>query len=270
MAQSFSSKLKEHLGQYRGDVLNVTEFGIRNGRAYEHILSNERRELNILPSIRDSFWVWFAQHLDESSLHRDFRHLNSSQAMAFNLFYPAIAGLDSGALLKVLGIEGVIDEFCFEKVLDAGEGTNFDCFIRLKTGSRCFFEVKLTEQEFGCCTDNPRRMAKLRDIYRARLSSLVPERCLEPSFFFRHYQLLRNISYLHENPADRLFLIFPRANEKLSGTADWLKQHVVETVRPRIQVRFVEDLIAACMANSSLAVWREFETKYCGRSQPTT
>jgi hypothetical protein len=265
MARAFASRLRQHLGSYKRRVLGIEEAGFwaKREKPYQHILPAEHQHLNILPSLRESFWSWHSTEGSKIKLHKDFKHLNSSQALAFNLFFPAMSDLDDGVLLKTLGIEGAVEEFCFEKVLDGTEGTNVDFFIRLRSGARCFFEVKLTEQKFGSCADDERHQWKLNNIYIPRLKGLVKPECLDARFVFKHYQLLRNISYLNENPADRLFLLFPRANEMLAGTSDWLNQHVVDEVRPRIRGIHIEDVVEGCQRRSPAPNWEEFEAKYC-------
>src|SRR4051794_28177256 len=91
--QPYASALREHLVRYKTDVLRQTESGKwRNGREYDHILLPENRGLNILTGIREEFWKYFedqeATARKPAKLHRDFAHLNSSQALAFNLFFP--------------------------------------------------------------------------------------------------------------------------------------------------------------------------------------
>jgi hypothetical protein len=98
----FNERVRKHAADYKRTVLGVTEDGLWKGKPYPHILPYKLDRLNILPSIRDQFWTQFPDM--EIQLHRDFHHLNSSQAVAFNLFYPAMVGLDAGTLLTQMGI----------------------------------------------------------------------------------------------------------------------------------------------------------------------
>src|SRR5688572_18033974 len=113
---TFGQSVQAHLSGYKRTVLGLAENGNWRGKSYAHILSYDLNELNILPSIRERFWSDLPGM--KIKLHRDFHHLNSSQAVAFNLFYPAMVGLDAGMLLTRVGIHGAREEFCFEKVLD--------------------------------------------------------------------------------------------------------------------------------------------------------
>jgi hypothetical protein len=262
---TFNQRARTQLVEYKRNVLGVAEDGLWKGKPYPHILPDKLNRLNILPSIRDQFGTQFP--LREVQLHRYFHHLNSSQALTFNLFYPAMSLLDSDILLNRLGIDGDREEFCFEKVFDKQpdepekEGTNFDCYIKLRSGAKVFFEIKYSEQGFGGCLDDDRHRRKLEQIYRKRLFTCVGGDCLEPAFFFKHYQLLRNISYLR-NPEDRLFLIFPKANEKLACVDGWLDKHLTPETRKQVEIVYLEELVDWLAKESKHQVWKEFGEKY--------
>ena len=83
----YIARLQEHLTTYKSSVLLVQESGFwgKPPRAYPHILPAERRELNIVTSIREAFWR--AQHQRGWKRHKYFHHLSSSQALAFNLLF---------------------------------------------------------------------------------------------------------------------------------------------------------------------------------------
>jgi hypothetical protein len=154
----------------------VEENGIwvRNQRAYPHILPAHLKRLNIHEPIRAEFW---RHHRDNPvKLHRDFHHLTSSQALAFNLFFPFF-GLETGnpnLLLTALEIEpGEVTRWSFEHVPDPEEGTSFDFFVELTSGHRVVVEVKLSESGFGRCVADDAHREKLRQVYRPRLKTKV-------------------------------------------------------------------------------------------------
>ncbi len=218
----YRAALRDHLAKYKRDHLGVRKDGLwrRKKQPYPHILPELEQDKNILETIHDDFWDWFRR----PKLHRDFHHLNSSQAMGFNLFFPFLgAGPEPAAvLLKALGVTAEsISSWEFERVPDAEEGTNFDLWLQLESGSQLFFELKLTESEFGTAKPNDRRRKKYDAVYRPRLEGRVASRWLETEEeFFKRYQLLRNLWHLHADRNDRLFLVFPRANRKLAEKAD--------------------------------------------------
>jgi len=240
----YGSRLKAHLARYKTRNLGVADDGVwkRNRKRYPHILPESRQALNILAPIRDDFWGEFPEM--GAKLHRDFHHLNSSQAMCFNLFYPFVrdTGL-SGELLSSLGLApGRIETWAFEYEPDPVERTNFDFYLKITDGTQIFFELKLSEAKFGAAKDDARHREKLARIYRPALEGLVGSSALEPEFFFAHYQLLRNISYLAAEPS-QLCLVFPAANERLKPAVDRVRALMSDDHRDRVHTIFLEDLV---------------------------
>ena len=148
-----------------------------------------------MTSIREAFWR--AQRRRGWKLHKYFHHLSSSQALAFNLLFLLYPEVPSRmvATRRILGLpEDVTCRLDFEAVLDAAEGTNIDALICTADGTRTIVEIKLTERAFGAAPADERHLAKLVDIYGPRLAGRVASSCLEPSAFFRDYQLYRNLA----------------------------------------------------------------------------
>ena len=242
--RKYSATLQKHLGQYAATRLGVTEHGVFKGGRYPHILPSRLRYLNLLESSRAEIQTYLAKH-PEIKLHQYFHHLNSSQAFAFNLFYPYFAA-DSAVgrvLAKALGVNADVGDWKFEFVPDSAEGTNVDVFWFAGDGVRVFCEVKLSESEFGQAKDDPRHQKKLETIYTPRLNGLVSEKLLAPKTFFKHYQLLRNISLLSDNPRDRLIFLMPGENESLKAPLQRVLENALSQTRRRIHVSYVEDCI---------------------------
>ena len=127
---SFQSQLKDHLGDYKISNLGILEDGFWRSKPYRHILPEELYKLNILETIRDEFWDYFETR-QGPNLHKDFHHLNSSQAMCFNLFFPLFndKSFQNVFLSEILGCDdtGIVKQD-FEVVIEEEEGTNFDFF----------------------------------------------------------------------------------------------------------------------------------------------
>jgi hypothetical protein len=87
--------------------------------------------------------------------HRYFHHLNSSQAFAFNLFFPYFSGEPevASALLRALGQEATLAGWEPEAVPAPDEETNIEVFWTTADGVRTFCEVKLSEADFGKAAD---------------------------------------------------------------------------------------------------------------------
>jgi hypothetical protein len=106
---SYADALKAHLATYKRERLGVLEDGLwlKNQRPYSHILPEGLRRLNVLETIRREFWQFHESRETVIRLHSDFHHLNSSQAFAFNVFFPffGLPGVAPALLLRALGIE---------------------------------------------------------------------------------------------------------------------------------------------------------------------
>lgn len=253
--ETYAARLKAHLAHYKRERLGVNADGVavRWKRSYPHILPEPLRRLAILETIRAEFWQYgeereLGRPEARIRLHRDFHHLNSSQALAFNLFFPFFRGGDEAAkvLLAALRLPThAIAAWCFEHVADHNEGTAFDFFLRSADGPRVYFEVKLSESAFGACKANEARRRKLEEIYRPRLVGKVDRELLTEGGFFANYQLLRNLSYVDPEREDRLVLLIPRANEALRRETDSVLERVLSPARAYVQRVWLEDLFDA-------------------------
>jgi hypothetical protein len=268
----YDTWLKQHLAAYKTNRLGVSEHGLwrRNGQPYPHILPEALYKLNIVETYRHQFWRYASEH-HTLKRHRDFHHLNSSQAMCFNLFYPFFADMQEHVLVDTLDFpHEPITEYAFERVLDPSEGTNFDFYLRFRSGRQVFFELKLSESGFGTARADARHHDKFATIYRSRLAGNVAPAYLEAKLFFRHYQLLRNISYLHVDTDDRLVFIFPLRNRNLVKEYDALLANVAASVASKIRVVHLETFVdfvlqKACFHNAMFRThYRLFQEKYIG------
>ena len=122
---TFHHHLTEHLARYKNDALQIPEKGLWKGEVERsHILPQALREHNVVPSIRASFWRYADEKGLRHQLHRDFHHLTSSQAFAFNLFFPVVTHqYATNVVLSLVGLAAQSVEWEFEAVVDPREGT---------------------------------------------------------------------------------------------------------------------------------------------------
>lgn len=275
---NYQERLRAHLVKYKFRVLGVLASaawkGPRTGAVAEHphILPPEHLRLNVLAPFRERFWAEFDRG-EQRPLHRDFAHLNSSQAMCFNLFYPLVADRAwAGAFVQgVLGIKDPPRAMAFEYVDDPEETTHFDFFMRLDSGSnggaRIYFETRLAELGFGTIDLLPRERTALLQRYAPRLSGLVDAKWLEPDAFFRRYQLLRNLACLAE-PRSLLYLVVPRANESLAQALRILPEVTAGALEQRVRILYLEDALDRMKPllrgrdETLKSHYREFRDKY--------
>jgi hypothetical protein len=78
-----------HLSNYKNDTLGIFEDGTYKGKGYSHILPINMIKENLIRSkYRNELEKTFVEM--EKNIHIYFNHLNSSQALALNLFVPLI------------------------------------------------------------------------------------------------------------------------------------------------------------------------------------
>jgi len=238
--------LKAHLADYKRGHLGIEADGAwaRNGRQYPHILPSESYEKNLLDPIRAELLVFLGRH-PEIKRHTDFHHLNSSQAFAFNLFFPyAEEGEPSGrTMTDAFDLPDRMARVEFEVVLDERERTNVDAVLTSQSGVRTFCEVKLSESEFGSAKADARHRKKLENIYAPHLQGIVEPSLLEEANFFRDYQILRNLWLLHGDGTARLAFLLPAANEPLVAQLERVLTGVTSAYRARVHVVLAEHLL---------------------------
>jgi len=269
---NFRDLMCEHLAQYKVEVLQVQEDGIFHYRGRDirksHILPLDLRDMNILERYRAQFW---SSDSAKIKLHQFFHHLNSSQALCINLFYPLIAENDLGFFLKFLGMASeVASRAIFEKESEievAARRTSFDFCVQLAAAQKIFVEVKYTEDGFARAKSDDEHRRKFREIYLPLVENsefLAPE-CQEETVFLRHYQVLRNL--VHISHTDHVVLLFPSANTVVAEEAAYAKeQFLTDAGRERFSLVFLDEFVSFledhCVGGPLDGYYQTFRTKY--------
>ncbi len=266
----------KHLSQYKRDVLGVQEDGIFPYRGQNHPKSHilprepiDHQKKNVLERYRAQFWE--ESDFAKIKLHRFFHHLNSSQALCINLFYPLIYEKKLDFFLRILGIAPELDlGALFEKKSDiekAARRTSFDFYVQLSSARSIFVEVKYTEPGFGQAKNDDEHRAKFRNTYLPLVekSLFLVDKCQEEEFFLRHYQILRNL--VHISDIDRVVLLFPSANTAVKKEADDAKKQLLtDAGRAMLRIVFLEEFVSflegQCMGSSLDGYYQDFRTKY--------
>jgi hypothetical protein len=273
---SFRISACEHLAQYKVGILGIQEDGIfhHSGRHIlkTHILPIAHRDKNILERYRVQF---FSSEYFELKLHQFFHHLNSSQALCINLFYPLIVDNALGLFLKFLDIapEGDLRAL-FEKESDievAARRTSFDFYVQLAVHSNIFVEVKYTEDGFGRAKIDEEHRTKFLKTYLPLVENsrfLMPG-CQEVKFFLSHYQILRNL--VHISDTSHVVLLFPSANTAVAKEAGYARNHLLtEAGRAMLKIVFLDDFVSflenQCMGSPLDGYYQSFRTKYLPRN----
>jgi len=261
-----------HLSRYKESSLAGTGDGYFHYRGRDvpkaHILPISQQELNILEPYRESFWK---SQYSCITLHRYFHHLNSSQALCINLYYPLIAEGVLPRLLQFLGLPATGDlSPAFEKESElevAKRLTSFDFHIQLTDSCQVFFEVKYTEGGFGKAKNDEAHRKKFIDTYEPlmRESPFLAPECHDQTFFLEHYQILRNL--VHIGDSSYVVLLFPGANSEVAEEAAYARDHLLtDAGRARLRVVFLEELTAFLEKQSTIGplggYFELFRTKY--------
>lgn len=226
--RDFQTKIKEHLGEYKRNTFRNLENGIFNYKGkdilYEHILPKDNKELNIIEKYRNDF---FESDYRNINFHKYFHHLNSSQAMCINFFYPLVKEHLLGSILKVMQIKGEINynsqDICFEKESEletkAKSKTNFDFYIKLTSGVKIYFEIKYTENEFGKAKQDKEHKNKFNDIYMPLIKNnpAIVDSFKTEDIFLNNYQIMRNIAHISED--SYVIFIYPKENQSIRKAA---------------------------------------------------
>lgn len=232
-ARNFVERVKEHMENYKESILCIEEKGVysHQGREieYGHILPKSDKWKNILP-----FKNYEVNNIiSDDKLHKYFHHLNSSQGMCLNFFYPLIKEKRLDIILKALRIKGDICykafEFEKESEIDNGYGrsTNFDFYLSMIDGKRIYFEIKYTENEFGKAKNDQEHQKKYNEIYKPLLmnNKAINNKYKEQDIFLENYQILRNLVHIDEKST--VVFIYPKGNKGIREGAKKAKNEIV-------------------------------------------
>jgi hypothetical protein len=271
---NFRDRACAYLSEYRKNVLGLEEAGLfsRGGRDHRlgHILPRGSEERNLLEPYGSTF---FASKVGRIKLHQYFHHLNSSQALCINLFYPLMAEGEGDLLLQCLAstITSPIDcNFEVESDLEiAARRTSFDFHVRSREGEQILVEVKYTEDGFGSAEPDDEHLVKFQDTYAPLLrnSAYLTDECNDPHFFLSNYQVLRNL--VHITSRSEVRFVFPRANTKVAKQAEDARvRFLTDSGRSRFRVIYLEDVVtelAVRLRGRTLENYYErFSQKYLG------
>lgn len=270
---NFQEKIKIALSTYKKEKLGIYDAGIFRYRGKvllkEHILPVKLKDQNIIRHYRDAF---FSSTSSEIDFHKYFHHLNSSQALCINLFYPLMAEDKLDLIMDLLGIPKTpITETCFEKESDletgAGRKTNFDYFVQLFDRTKIYFEIKFSEAEFGNAKKDDEHKNKFTATYQPLLenNSFINQKYCEMDTFLSLYQIMRNLCHINDNSL--VVFVYPKANENIHLQAQTVREKILtDKGKEKFKILLLESTIDEILGQIQIPRLREhymeFKDKY--------
>jgi len=271
--RTFSSKVLDHMKTYKERFLRVKEEVNCNGRTYGHILPEKYYEMNFSRDVREK--LVGSKYLSSIHWHRYSHHLNSSQVMAVNFFYPLLRYRELDTLLALMGIEDEIvydpSHISFSKISEMeqteGRKTCFDFHFRLKSGKEVYVIAKYTQGCYGRARDED-YLDKYEETYRPLLeaSEIIKEEHKSEKTFLENYSFMRSL--VHLSPDSYLMVLYPRENWKVRSKAltaeeEILKDEFKEHYLPVVWEDLVELLIEKMKSNDLARFYESwFKDKY--------
>lgn len=255
MKNGLKEKIEKHLEDYKNSELKISECGEwwGNHKKYGHILPIEKKFENII-----NYKNKIDSLLNEKDLHLGFHHLNSSQALALNLFGPLVVENKFSIINNRISDNS---KGIFEFVESSKEGTHFDFYIQNSTDN-FYFEVKYMEKDFGIADADEKHQQKYVEIYKNKLEQItqIDENDLGNDFY-KQYQLWRNIIYAKNG---YVFFVLPRFRDDLIKKVEAAKDKIKnEEIKNRVDVLIIDDLIKRCKEDDRFKEhYTKFEKKY--------
>lgn len=212
----FIQTIRDHLTDYKHDVLGVPDCGTYRSKPYGHILPNEYETLNIgLPPSTYTLEGSLLKLNDcpAIKLHMDWRHMNSSQILCIAYFYSFITDKRKLQTLvtDVLKIDSDAERAEFEYM--TADGSNIDFVVHLQNGGHIFFEIKYTEREFGSATSRTADYMGIKKKFHANVQ-------ISDEDYLKHYQLVRNICLSPKGGNNYTVFLVPKDNGSINDHYD--------------------------------------------------
>ncbi len=271
---SLRDRVCHHLSGYRANTLGISEQGVFIHRGREHlkghILPIQRKWENLLEPYRDRFRT--SEH-SLIKLHRYFHHLNSSQALCINLFFPLLEEKKLEWLFEYLELqstEPLRANFEFESSLEvADRRTSFDFHVCTGRAEDLFIEVKYTEDGFGRAPDDLEHKEKFHATYAPLLkdNQFIVSACKDVSFFLKNYQVLRNL--VHITDSSHVVFLYPAANTKVAEQAALARDSfLTDAGRDRLRLIVLDDFVESLLRSGKQLplgdYYAAFKEKYLG------
>ncbi|WP_313019270.1 PGN_0703 family putative restriction endonuclease [Acetoanaerobium noterae] len=225
----FKKRVVYQLGKYKMEKFPEIPDGCYNSISLNYVLPKSNLKDNLMPGV--------FKNDDAIKYHRYANHLNSSQMMCINFFYPI---RNDKILVKLLNryLDLKLDDSTriikseFEYTPDGQTRTNFDFYLELSNGMKFYMEIKYTENGFGSVSfdsNYPDRYEReWSKFYSYQVKNSMHLKDISSEDFYKNYQINRNLAYI-KNDLDYVIFIYPFDNTALyDSNYQGKKLHQVE------------------------------------------
>lgn len=276
---SFTDDIKKHLCDYKKEKFPALPNGLwmrsnptkELGYAFrKKDDTNNDEDENIISYYKEEF---LKSRFKTIKRHMYFHHMNSSQAMCINFFFPLLFENKLELITEYLGFPNEKINYStvqFEKISDVEKKygyrpTSIDFYFETQLGKKFLFEIKYTEKDFGKAPMDEDHIQKFDKVYKNQIGTAINSKYQTLSEFLKNYQLLRNL--IHVGPNSYVVFVFPGENARIKREAEMGKnQNVTEEFKPNIltiEWRNIFDRLNASLQPGKLKnQFEEFWRKY--------
>lgn len=261
MKKQEKTVLLQHLQLYKEKTLHVKECGVwwKDKKARPYILPEGEKTQNIIATYREELLGLFPC----KKMHRGFAHLNSSQALALNLFGPLVVENCLCKMESLFGASLLDGTGSFEVDSKLGDGTELDFVVEKQGKLVLSVEVKYTEACFAPGTNNGGHQEKYKETYQKELEKRVKGTVPSVEIFLKDYQIWRNIVC----GADVVAFVFPRFRADMVERVEAVKATLQKRYAEKVKCVYIDDIVdevlKAYPSGCKLADhYTEFKEKY--------
>lgn len=232
-----------HLTKYRAnrniELGNVC--GEYRKAFYYHVLPKKDADKNIVDKGYQK-GILELMKCDQVKRHDGFANLNSSQAMALNLFGPLRI---ENILLRVIPfIKNQANGELFISQFEKKEKDSSEIDFYMEWGNKkVYFEVKYTEDTIATKSQSRHNDERWDFYYEESMKMILNEglKLHAKDIFFNQYQLWRKIRMVSDSNSLVCF-VFPRLRGDLVAEVEAAKQHLLPGFADRVKILYIEDV----------------------------
>jgi hypothetical protein len=125
--------------------------------------------------------------------------------------------------------------------------------VKLKN-TRCYFEIKYTESEFGNTKNDEKHIQKYNKTYKDKLK--IFNKVTKP-IFFQNYQIFRNLIY-NENGYN-IFVFLSGRSDLKDEIDNVVKNYCTKKQQERVLILYIEDMVKTILECNNTELRKHYE-----------